>query len=108
MQIVTTLGYGDFTVDGQGARVFISFYLLSLLVFAAFTLGFLQKFLLAADVQMLERRAQRIREELNKRSRTMVEQVAANHCADYQRFYIGLIIFFVSVLLGALFFYLYE
>jgi potassium channel subfamily K len=61
-QIVTTVGYGDMTIHNPSSKIFISFYLMALMVLGSYYLNRFAQKLVDANQEKLEERLRRLRQ----------------------------------------------
>lgn len=100
VQIVTTIGYGDITVNTDGMRIFMSFYVLWCLILVAF-------FLNAVMEKVMQRHAEYLRSHMRRMEKTQAGatelEVKTKWSAVNQAVASG-IIFVLFVLAGTIFF----
>lgn len=108
VQIVTTVGYGDVTVNTNATKVFMSIYVLFCLVFLANLMGVITK-------AIIDRKAQYIRNRMRAMERSMLDhddvgshEQAKTDTEKRTTLIVSAILFFGCILYGTLFYAIAE
>lgn len=107
-QVITTVGYGEFTVTSDGMRIFMAFYVLACLVILAYYLNLYLQQVVDWQSDSIRRYLRQLeREADNELVGATDQQVRAKYGA-VNKVAATAILFLLSVAFGTIFFRLYE